>query len=243
MYYDKIDLINSLQSGQYTTQQYVTLSFSYSSTSASIYYNLNNSQTYTKYTTPILLANVIEDEDDLYNLKVKLIEKDNSSHQSNIYQYDYNISILPHIIFNIANPNDSYIQLDGSYNGYAVVSIASTFSSRGGESIYYTTDGSQPTTKSQLYTQSLKYIVPGNESTTLTKQIKALIEYNSFSIIQSCSVSISPKKIRVYQYDNNQIQTYSDTNLNAGFTFIDSSTIQFAAAGSNQTNLNTFCTR
>lgn len=204
MYYNKISFNISPEPGQYTEQQYVTLSLSYQTTDISIYYSLNSSD-YIPYTEPIHLANIIVGQDDIYNLNIKLVDNEHLNHSSSIYQYEYNISQIPHVFFTITNPNDSYIESDGSYNGYAVVTLSSSIE----DIIYYTDDGTEPTIQSNIYTASLKYIVPGSLTEKVNKTIKTLISHSSYQTIQSSSFSISPKQVRIAQSDTNYV---SDTN-------------------------------
>ena len=131
--------------GTYTYTQYVTLSDS--TPGSAIYYTTNGSTPTTssaQYVSPITVSS---------SLTIKAIAAASGYINSAVASFGYTITVL-----RVQTPTFSPVA--GTYTSAQSVAISST----SGAAIYYTTDGSTPTTSSTLYT------VPVTVATTQTVQ-------------------------------------------------------------------------
>jgi len=216
----------SVASGNYSSPQ--TVSLSSSTMSAIIYYTLN--------------GNTPTQNDLLYSNSIVI--NSNITLKTRGYKTGYDSSVVSTYNYNFVNPSaalPTFSPLAGSFSSAQTVSISSTTSS---STIYYTLDGSIPTSASTLYATPLSV----NTTTTIKARayaagmdssavaigafiirvdtIHASVPSGTYTTPQTISLNTSTSGASIYYTLNGNTPTQSDSLYTVPFTISTNKTLK-----------------
>jgi hypothetical protein len=215
---------NSASGGVYNTTQSAVLTSS--KTGSTIYYTLDGSTptaTSTVYTSPISITS---------SVTLKYFAKDQAGNVSGIQTVTYTIATNSPVL-TISEPG-------GTYNGAQTITL--TVTDQVSATIYYTLDGSTPTTSSTVYTapivisstSTLKYFaldIAGNDSgvqvatftigapvsgVTLSSSIASIVESKTFRLTATVSPANAINQSVTWTSSNTAVATVDNTGLVTG---------------------------
>jgi glucosylceramidase len=188
--------------GTYTSAQTVTLSDTTSG--ASVYYTTNGTtptETSTLYTAPIAISSTTT---------INAIAANAPSYlNSNVATATYTINLPA-----VATPTPTFSPAPGTYTSAQTVTLSDTTT---GASIYYTTNGSTPTTASTLYSPSSPIAV---SSTTTINAIATASGYTN-SVVATGTYTLLGPAVSVVMSTNDETQLMAaqpSVNFNLGST-------------------------